>query len=206
MLPTPLQTLPAEPWKNGGGLTRTLAVHPPGATLTDFLWRISLAEVATSGPFSSFPGIDRTIILWRGHGMGLESAHQSTHYLNQPLQPYTFPGELPIQATLLDGPTTDLNLMLRRGSFTASLLRHNAPTELPPADDLFLLGQTGRINLDLPGNPTLYPEHFLHLTHPGPIQLTPLVPNATLLSISILKTCQAPKSVQYAPIPTNQTK
>ena len=31
-----LQTLPATPWKNGGGTTRQLAIHPPEATLDNF--------------------------------------------------------------------------------------------------------------------------------------------------------------------------
>ncbi len=186
--PIPLQTLPAEPWKNGGGLTRTLAVYPPGATLTGFLWRMSLAEVATSGPFSIFPGIDRTIVLWRGHGMALESPNQPTHHLDQPLQPYTFPGERPITATLLDGPTTDLNLMLRRGSVTATVLIHTTATGLPPADHLLLIGHTGSFCLDLPGGAvkTLAPDHLLHLTRPsGPVHIAPLNTGAAMLCASI---------------------
>ena len=42
------------PWKNGLGVTREMAVFPSGANLErgDFLWRLSSADVGTSGPFS----------------------------------------------------------------------------------------------------------------------------------------------------------
>lgn len=43
------------PWKNGGGVTVEIAIHPPGASVNAFDWRISMATVAQDGPFSSFP-------------------------------------------------------------------------------------------------------------------------------------------------------
>jgi len=42
----------AIPWKNGGGVTRDVIVSPAGATLENFDWRISIAEIA-SGVFRS---------------------------------------------------------------------------------------------------------------------------------------------------------
>ena len=42
-------SLVAAPWKNGGGSTTTVAVHPPGASLDDFDWRISLATIDRDG-------------------------------------------------------------------------------------------------------------------------------------------------------------
>ena len=76
-----LSSLPATPWKNGGGTTREIAAFPPGAGLDDFGWRLSVAEVERDGPFSVFSGVDRTIVLLDGAGMrlrdrntGLESA------------------------------------------------------------------------------------------------------------------------------------
>jgi environmental stress-induced protein Ves len=55
--------LKAVPWKNGLGVTREIAVEPVGASMDDFLWRVSIADVDTASPFSTFPGIDRTIVL-----------------------------------------------------------------------------------------------------------------------------------------------
>jgi len=56
----------AVPWKNGGGLTREVAAHPPYSDLGNFDWRVSLAEVARGGPFSPFPGVDRHMAVISG--------------------------------------------------------------------------------------------------------------------------------------------
>jgi len=108
------------PWKNGGGITRELQLMPPGAGLDQFIWRASLAEVASDGPFSIFPGIERTLVLLDGAGFTL---HFDTHHqrLDQALQPYEFDGEHAITARLLDGPTRDFNLMVRRDAAHAEL-------------------------------------------------------------------------------------
>ncbi len=60
------------PWKNGGGETVEIAVFPPGAGVDDFDWRISMATVASDGPFSIFPGIDRTLSILDGAGLSLK--------------------------------------------------------------------------------------------------------------------------------------
>lgn len=56
-------------WKNGGGSTTEIAIEPANASLEDFDWRISMAVVASDGPFSSFPGIDRTLTVIQGNGL-----------------------------------------------------------------------------------------------------------------------------------------
>ena len=35
-------------------------------------WRVSVAEIARDGPFSSFPGVDRMLVLLSGHGVRLD--------------------------------------------------------------------------------------------------------------------------------------
>jgi uncharacterized protein len=114
--------LPPQPWKNGGGLTREIAVMPPGAGLADFTWRVSIAEIAQDGPFSAFPGIDRQILLLSGAGVRLRSEiGKIDHLLNEPLVPFAFAGEAAITASLLDGPSQDLNVMTRRGVMRAEV-------------------------------------------------------------------------------------
>ncbi len=110
-----LDDLPATPWKNGGGITRELAISPPGAGFDDFLWRVSVADVTKSGPFSMLPGIDRVIVLLEGEGMLLRGPGD-THALVTPFEAHAFAGETPIDAVLRDGATRDFNLMTRRGA------------------------------------------------------------------------------------------
>ncbi len=61
----------ARPWKNGGGVTFDVLSFPENATLDTFAWRISIAEVASDGPFSRFEGIDRSTAILRGEGFRL---------------------------------------------------------------------------------------------------------------------------------------
>ena len=67
-------TARAMPWKNGGGSTVELAISPADAGLEDFAWRISTAQVAVDGAFSSFPGIDRSLAVLAGNGVCLQRA------------------------------------------------------------------------------------------------------------------------------------
>jgi environmental stress-induced protein Ves len=51
--------LRASPWKNGGGVTREIACHPPQAGMQNFDWRISIAHIGSDGDFSVFTGSSR---------------------------------------------------------------------------------------------------------------------------------------------------
>lgn len=110
-----LADCPAKPWKNGLGRTRELAVHPPGAGMDDFLWRVSVAEVESAAPFSAFPGIDRVIVLLAGDGFTMKLDDGRTHALTTLGVPFAFPGEAGVDVALAGGPCRDFNLMLRRG-------------------------------------------------------------------------------------------
>jgi len=104
------------PWKNGAGSTTELVIEPPGATLADgFRWRVSMATVAESGPFSSFPGYDRTLLLLEGQGLELDHGPHGRALLPGPLAPVRFQGEWATQGRLLGGPCLDFNVMSRRG-------------------------------------------------------------------------------------------
>ncbi|WP_426690348.1 HutD/Ves family protein [Rhodanobacter ginsengiterrae] len=109
-----LTDCPSQPWKNGLGRTREIAVQPSSAEGSDFDWRISIAEVDSAAPFSVFPGIDRQIVLLDGDGFRMTLDNQRTHALTQPLVPFAFPGEARVAVSLAGGPTRDFNLMLRR--------------------------------------------------------------------------------------------
>jgi environmental stress-induced protein Ves len=103
------------PWKNGAGSTTELRIAPEGASLqSGFDWRISLAQVPTSGPFSSFPNYQRTIMLLRGDPMRLVHQGQGEHLL-EPFQPYDFHGAWQTEGILTGRPVEDFNVMVRDG-------------------------------------------------------------------------------------------
>jgi environmental stress-induced protein Ves len=105
----------AMPWKNGGGTTFELATGPQGADLETFLWRLSIAQVGQSGPFSAFPGIDRTLTVLKGQGLKLDFAAGNDIVIDVPWQPASFDGGRACVGRLIGGPVEDFNVMTRRG-------------------------------------------------------------------------------------------
>jgi uncharacterized protein len=103
---------PTRPWKNGGGTTRDIAVSPPGASLDDFDWRLSLARVDRDGPFSRFDNVDRTLVLLSG-AMTLHEQDRRIDLVRH--EPVMFEGERAFAATVEGGATLDFNVMTRRG-------------------------------------------------------------------------------------------
>ncbi len=108
------------PWKNGGGRTTEIAVAPPGADLATFTWRASIADVLRDGPFSAFPGVERTLVLLAGRGMRL-AGPQGAWELHAPLAVQTFAGEDALDCRLIAGPTRDFNFMVRRAAARGEL-------------------------------------------------------------------------------------
>lgn len=141
---------PASPWKNGGGMTRQIAVFPDGAGLTDFDWRVSLATVAAAGDFSTFPGVDRLMLVLGGR-LTLEMAGASPVTLDGASPPLAFPGDAPVSALAPAAPVTDVNAMVRRGRFTARLERRRvAGTAAVVGQDVTLiLSRAGGLDVAL---------------------------------------------------------
>jgi environmental stress-induced protein Ves len=111
------------PWKNGGGTTRELVAWPNAA---DWVWRLSVAEVARSGPFSTFDGVQRWFAVLAGAGVRLHlqaPGGAQTHDLTATSAPLCFDGAVPTHCDLLNGPTQDFNLMLRRDKATGQVQR-----------------------------------------------------------------------------------
>jgi environmental stress-induced protein Ves len=101
--------VPPQRWRNGGGVTRELLAQPAGEA---WRLRISVAEIDAGGPFSSFPAVERWFAVLDGNGVEL-TVGAATHRLTRDDPPLRFSGEAPTICRLLDGPTRDLNLMLR---------------------------------------------------------------------------------------------
>ncbi|NRQ41463.1 HutD family protein [Rheinheimera sp. YQF-2] len=105
-------------WQNGGGITHQLCRQDDEQGL---LWRVSIAEVASDGPFSRFDNIDRIIMLLSGGGFSLHGVGANPQLLDTPLMPFAFAGETPIHCSLMSGAVRDFNLMTRRGAVQANL-------------------------------------------------------------------------------------
>jgi environmental stress-induced protein Ves len=107
------------PWKNGGGMTTEIMAKPGPSG--GFDWRLSIAEVAQSGPFSDFGGYDRTIMLIEGAGFALDFDQAPSKRIDRPYEPFSFAGEWKADCTLIDGPIRDFNLMAARDRIAAGL-------------------------------------------------------------------------------------
>ena len=122
------------PWKNGGGVTTEIWVSPPGSGLAGapFDWRVSIADVASDGPFSKFAGYDRHIMLLNGRGMRLETDENGVIDLAL-YRPAAFSGDWTIVGKLSDGPVRDFNLMVARQQ--SSRVAHLSKIDGTPAPD-----------------------------------------------------------------------
>ncbi|MGH6645816.1 HutD/Ves family protein [Aquabacterium sp.] len=118
-----LLELPPEPWRNGGGVTRTVARGESDAG--GELWRVSAAEITASGAFSRFPHMDRQAMLIAGGPLTLIVAC-TPHTMAQVGDTVRFSGEADSAVTLTGRPARFWNVMTRRGrvSATVSLIRH----------------------------------------------------------------------------------
>ncbi|MGB6602966.1 MAG: HutD family protein [Steroidobacteraceae bacterium] len=132
---------PAVPWKNGGGVTREVAVFPAGSGLADFDWRVSVAEVRAAGAFSRFPGVDRRMAILEGRLALTVEAQAATMRLAPGSAPVFFPGDVPAFGEPLDGAVLDLNVMTRRGRFESTVTCHTLTQvlELDPEQGTLLV-------------------------------------------------------------------
>lgn len=110
------QALPPEPWKNGGGVTRTLAVDGQAAMPR---WRVSIADIERDGPYSRFPGYDRVSVVLSGQGVALQGEGAGLDLL--PGVPTAFAGDLALESRLLGGPVQVLNLFVLRAAAQATV-------------------------------------------------------------------------------------
>ncbi|MFD3945262.1 HutD family protein [Streptomyces sp. NPDC058579] len=112
-----VETLTASRWRNGGGATREIAAWPAGTE--EFGWRVSVADIDRDGPFSAFPGIDRTLTLLTGDGVRLTCPGVFDRLLARAGEPFAFSGDDALAAELPGGACRVLNIMVRRGRWTS---------------------------------------------------------------------------------------
>jgi environmental stress-induced protein Ves len=130
----PAKGRPQSAWKNGKGFTSELSIFPRGADLETFGWRVSIAEVRQSGPFSNFPGIDRSLAVLEGT-LALSIDGAAAVSLSADTRSIAFAGDISCTAEIRDGCIVkDLNVMTRRGQFSSrmSLVIADGPIPILP--------------------------------------------------------------------------
>jgi uncharacterized protein len=180
------------PWKNGGGVTTEIAAHPSGTALDAFAWRVSVAQVDRDGPFSQFPGIDRTIVLLEGAGMRLTGGGRDAD-LRTPFEPHAFAGDDAIDCVLVAGPVRDFNAMFRRGRAQGRVaVVRRGGAEIAPTEFRLVYAAKGAHECAIPGRPpvALLPGHAVLVgsaegSEGNLIAIRPLAADAVALVVSI---------------------
>lgn len=114
--------LKAQPWRNGGGVTRELASHSASTSSAEspapdggWDWRVSIADVSKAGDFSAFPGMDRVLTVVEGELL-LLIVDGAEHPLEK-YRPFRFSGDAAAAGALPTGDIRDLNVITRTGVF-----------------------------------------------------------------------------------------
>lgn len=156
----------AMPWKNGGGQTLEIAIHPPSATVaqTDFLWRLSSATIQQDGEFSVFPGYERALTLIDGKVLQVQFESQAPTQIKA-TEVFQFSGDQKVSCKLTDGPVTDLNLIFDKARFKGELtlvkLGIKPRSFQLDGETTFLYAMEGQIEV------ALYPGEQLFTLSPG---------------------------------------
>lgn len=174
-------------WKNGGGTTAEIARWPEAAA-GDFHWRLSMATVASDGPFSVFPDVDRSLAVLDGLGMELTIAVDPPVRLTSESDPFGFAGDRPAHARLLGGPVVDLNIMTVRDR-----CRHAMRRARVPRGDTLRLGHEHHLVLVEAGAVEASSHHATAMlaardtliASGGAVELAPMGSAATLIVICI---------------------
>ncbi len=149
----PASERPWKAWKNGGGEMAEIVISPAGSDEENFKWRIAIARIDADGPFSLFPGINRTFMIVGGKGVRLEVDGSEPVRITHKSPPFVFPGERATMAILIDGPTVALNVMARRGVVQTRVGLIDEPSQFVPGSEAYsvLVWARGRAEVEIEG-------------------------------------------------------
>lgn len=105
------------PWKNGRGVTRNLFDDSSGAE--DWTWRVSIAEITGTQPYSSYPGLRRGQVALGPGDVDLTINDRTVTLAPEGI--VTFDGEDAVTARPSEVGFLDLNVMTRRDAWTAEV-------------------------------------------------------------------------------------
>jgi uncharacterized protein len=150
-----LKDLAVEPWKNGGGITRTIASLNSRDGLATFDWRVSVAEITDSGPFSVFPGIDRIAVVLENGPLKLSENYvlgqvAPPRHLAPKLVPMEFSGDSELFADISGPAITNFNVMTRRGVAEAKVevLEREGVLQIASPSIVFCVKSSWQLTID----------------------------------------------------------
>lgn len=132
--------LVATRWKNGGGtavdITTASAVTAPDG----FDWRINVATITRSGPFSHYPDIDRDLRVLEGGPVELLVDGCSPRTLAAGQSGYRFAGDVPTFARLIGEQCRVFNVLTRRNTYESQVrdLDVTRPATIAPAGNVLV--------------------------------------------------------------------
>ncbi len=146
-------------WKNGAGYTFELA-RSAGDDLDAFDWRISMADVKTSGDFSKFSGLQRILTVLEGQGLVLHIDGEARQ-LNT-LQSAQFSGSSAVSCELIAGTVRDFNLIYDPQKLLARYhwITQTSTTEIFSSADLVFI-----FNQSLEALEIIIDQQIFHLKH-----------------------------------------
>lgn len=180
-----LDDIPAEPWRNGGGVTRTIASATQGGQV---IWRVSAADITRAGPFSRFPGMNRTAVLIQGERLELTGGSRTMAFAGLGHTVH-FDGDEALYASRPEPAVRLWNVMTRRGQAMTSVAEYrDCPLSLKPGGTAFVLVIKGRYLVHDDGGElrTLQAGQGLDLRPSGAaVALEPACPGSSLIHTEI---------------------
>ncbi len=157
-----------QPWKNGRGLTTEL--WRVDAADGSMLARLSRASLVEDGPFSLFPGIERSLTVLCGPGFRISGEGLSLRC--DLLVPVAFPGDLPVEASESGGrQSDDFNVMTARNLPRPEVTVEHDGSDLPPGGllALYAVGPVTVNGTDMAEGDLILTETGAQLRGRGPV-------------------------------------
>ncbi len=130
-----------QPWKNGGGVTTTIAQESSSAAgsgdWSDIIWQLGRTQIAARGPFSDLTGFERLQVVVAGSGLVLTTSSAEID-VRTPFKPVRYDGGTPIVSKLENGPVEVVNLIARRARCSIELvvIRAGEAATVPVAEHI----------------------------------------------------------------------
>lgn len=133
-------------WANGRGLTREIHREPATGTAGTAAWRLSLAEIERTGPFSTIPEMDRHLL--SAAPVPLQLTIDAVVRALRHTEVVSFSGSAEVVTTAVHGTARALNLMIRRGNGGGlDVLTGDAPLTVSSAFATALVVLDGTVSL-----------------------------------------------------------